>query len=838
VEQRALYPYGAPLVPLLYYLWSGLFGVGIVAMRLLSALAGTGMIVVLALLAREVWPGSPRTARTAGLIAALCAALSPVHLFQAQEARMYAFVALFAALSGLSLLRAARTGRRRWWVLNLAANAALVWSHYFAVFLWPAQALWLLFAPGVRWRARLLWLAAQALLLLPVALWVSGIAQQPKELHDYYTMPDLSPVARNFIAGDAVYWSSSAYFPSGRAWSFAPESVRKAVVAAHPFADVLIALAFSTALLWAGIGLFRWRAARDAFTGYLVLWAVLPLLLLVALSFAWKPVYASRYMAHASLALYLMLGGMMACLPGRIRALAVALLAAVYLWQLSLVLPPQTRTAWRQTGEVIEEADGSQAIILVQGVFWKPIFEVNLPSSERGVAAVLEPETMAEMGAFLVNAVSVLEPGASPVCWAVLVDAIHGQSGRFENAAGPRGVRLERRDFPGERVLNVYRISPAPGAVQGTVDPPPAATVDLARVIAGHAADPAVAAFQETMRTRPDLEGGGYLRLGVALAQRGRISLAAAVLDEALARWPAHLVELVFLQRALSGQGDFGPPADRAFDRVKAAPDRIFTLRQVLQSLLERGEIEGLRDVAQRMIRAFPDYSQGYAYLGKQYFDEERYEEAVPILERAVALDPAQPAHVYNALGNGYLLLGRCPDALRVLEQGIVREPLDGMLVLNLADAHIACGDAAKALALTAEQLKREPQDDELRRSHAEALTKTGAWGEAGSEMRTLLDKTPADMRFSLLLWRILSHLQRDDEARRVLQDMAARNGDIKAVLDPLVDALYLRHDRAAVLENWGKISGGAPFPADYMEVLDRLCPEAQPPAAPAASSS
>ena len=181
------------MAPLFFYLWSGLFGAGIVAVRVLSALAGTAMIVLLALLAREIWPGTPRTARTAGLIAALCAALSPVHLFQAQEARMYAFVALFAALSGLSLLRAVRTGQRRWWAVNLAANAALVWSHYFAVFLWPVQALWLLFAPGVRWRTRLLWLAAQALLLVPVAMWISGIAPAAQRaarlLHHARTRP-------------------------------------------------------------------------------------------------------------------------------------------------------------------------------------------------------------------------------------------------------------------------------------------------------------------------------------------------------------------------------------------------------------------------------------------------------------------------------------------------------------------------------------------------------------------------------------------------------------------------------------------------------------------------
>jgi tetratricopeptide (TPR) repeat protein/4-amino-4-deoxy-L-arabinose transferase-like glycosyltransferase len=837
IEQRALYPYGAPLAPLLFYLWSGLFGTGIAAVRLLSALAGTALILMLALLAREIWPDSPRKARIAGLIAALCAAMSPAHLFQAQEARMYAFVALFAALSSLSLLRAARTGRRRWWAVNLAANAALVWSHYFAVFLWPVQALWLLFTPGVRWRTLLFWLGAQGLLLLPVVVWMSGIAPQPQELHDYYTMPGLALIVRNLIAGDAVHWSSSAYFPSGRAWFFAPEVVRRAVVAAHPFADTLIAGAFSAALLWGVLRLFKRLPARVARTGYLVLWAVVPPALMVALSFAWKPVYASRYLTHASLALYLLLGGLMAWLPGRVRALCVALLITVYAWQLSLALPPQTRTDWKQAGRMIEAADGVRAITLVQGVFWKPIFEANLPSQDRSVTAVLEPEAMAEMAVFLAGAISAVEPGANPSCWAVLVDAIHGQAGRFESAAAPRGVLLERTEFPGERVLELFRIASPPGAARGTVETAPPALLDVARAMADHPADPAIAAFQEAMRTRSDQEGGGYLRLGVDLARRGRVELAAAVLDEALARFPAHLVDLVLLQRGLSGQGDFAPLAEHALGRIKNAPERVPVLRQVLQSLLERGQFDELRDIAGRMIRAFPDYSQGYAYLGRQYYDDGRGGDALPNLERAVALDPVQLGCIYHALGDTYLRMGRCSDALRVLEQGYPHDPLDAMLAFRLAEAHVECGDAGRALALVAERLKQTPQADDLLCLRVEALMRLGKWDEAEAEMGLLLERIPADPQFNLLMWRILSHGRRDAEAGGALRKIAEGDPNIRAVINPLIDALYVRHDRAAAMESYGKLSGGAPLPASLLETLDRLCPGGQPPAGAGSSS-
>ena len=484
--------------------------------------------------------------------------------------------------------------------------------------------------------------------------------------------------------------------------------MRQVIVDAHPLGDALIAGTFSAALLWGVLLLFKRRAARDANTGYLLLWAVVPLLALVALSFAWKPVYASRYLAHSSLALYLLLGGLMAQLPGRLRALCVAVLVTVYAWQLSLALPPQTRTAWKQTGQAIEAADGERAITLVQGVFWKPIFEANLPSSGRMVTAVLEPEAMAEMGAFMAKTVAALEPGANPSCWAVLVDTIHGQPGRFEAAAAPWNVRLEKHEFPGERQLDAYRISPDPGTVQAKEEPSPPALLDLAAVLAGHADDPAIAAFQEAVRTRTDAEGGAYLRLGVDLARHGRTALAAAVLDEAIARFPAHLVDLVSLQRVLSGKGDFAPLADHAFDRIKTYPERTSTLRQVLESLLKLGEKDALRDTAQRIVTDFPDYSQGYAYLGKSDYDEEKYDDAFRNLERAMALDPIQPGYIYFDLGDLYDRMGRCPDALRVLEQGAAQKPLDTVLALRLANAHMDCGDAARAMAITIEQLGRE----------------------------------------------------------------------------------------------------------------------------------
>ncbi len=155
-----------PLYYLLAWLWSQPFGTGEVWMRSLSALAGTGSIVVVYLAARAL-PLSRRT----GLIAAALVATSPVLVWFSQDARAYALVFLLTALSFLFFARARRgIGRHDliWWAVFSAAAFA---THYFAGFVVAAEAVVLLLGPRKRGAlVAVLAVAAVSALLIPVAL--------------------------------------------------------------------------------------------------------------------------------------------------------------------------------------------------------------------------------------------------------------------------------------------------------------------------------------------------------------------------------------------------------------------------------------------------------------------------------------------------------------------------------------------------------------------------------------------------------------------------------------------------------------------------------------------
>jgi hypothetical protein len=157
--------------PPLYYLlawgWTRAFGLGEVDLRLLSALFGMLTVGVGYLLGREL------ASRRVGLALAALMAFNPMLVWYSQEARSYALLVLFCALSLWFFVRALKWGRGSdlaWWAL---ASALALCSHYFAFLAVGIEAVWLVFALRSRWRVLVPALAAVAatgLALLPLLI--------------------------------------------------------------------------------------------------------------------------------------------------------------------------------------------------------------------------------------------------------------------------------------------------------------------------------------------------------------------------------------------------------------------------------------------------------------------------------------------------------------------------------------------------------------------------------------------------------------------------------------------------------------------------------------------
>jgi mannosyltransferase len=141
------------VTPPLYYLilhgWTHVTGGDSEALlRLPSVVAGV------ALVAAVLWLGSLVAGRTAGLIAASLAAVSPLVLLYSQQVRAYVWVMLAVTVAVAAAIRATRDRSRLWLVTAMVATVCALFLHYTALLVVGPLALWLALQSEfeVRWR--------------------------------------------------------------------------------------------------------------------------------------------------------------------------------------------------------------------------------------------------------------------------------------------------------------------------------------------------------------------------------------------------------------------------------------------------------------------------------------------------------------------------------------------------------------------------------------------------------------------------------------------------------------------------------------------------------------
>ncbi len=126
-----------PLWYVLEWALARVLGSGVVALRLLSALAGIATVAVAWTIGREL------AGRRVAILTAMLVAVNPLFVWYSQEARAYGLFVLCAALALLCFLRALRApSARRLVAFALTASLALL-THYFAVFLLIPMVVWL-----------------------------------------------------------------------------------------------------------------------------------------------------------------------------------------------------------------------------------------------------------------------------------------------------------------------------------------------------------------------------------------------------------------------------------------------------------------------------------------------------------------------------------------------------------------------------------------------------------------------------------------------------------------------------------------------------------------------
>lgn len=226
-----------PLYYVLAWIWSRMFGTGETGLRSLSAVLGTLTVPATYAAAQAL------VSRRSALFAAALVAVSPFLVWYSQEARAYALLVLLGALSLVPLRRAMRPRAGRalaaW---ALVAGLALT-THYFALFLVAAEALWLL---RHAWEKRAAATAVAAVAAVAVAL---------------------APLA----AYQARYSQHTAWISSsGGVGSRAEYFLHQLVVGVYPSSHIRPLIAALPVLVL--VGLFAWTERAERAGALVALW--------------------------------------------------------------------------------------------------------------------------------------------------------------------------------------------------------------------------------------------------------------------------------------------------------------------------------------------------------------------------------------------------------------------------------------------------------------------------------------------------------------------------------------------------------------------------------------
>ena len=152
----------------------------------------------------------------AALIGAAFFAISPFTVYYGTEARPYATMTFFVAVSTLALLRAVRTREHRWWILYVLAAVAAAYTHYTSIFVLVVQAAWSIWRCRDRSRQPLIANGVAALVYLP---WLPHL--RGKELG---VIGGLYPLTAGHVIKDSIHsWRGprshrSATSPAAGGW--------------------------------------------------------------------------------------------------------------------------------------------------------------------------------------------------------------------------------------------------------------------------------------------------------------------------------------------------------------------------------------------------------------------------------------------------------------------------------------------------------------------------------------------------------------------------------------------------------------------------------------------
>lgn len=114
-------------------------------------------------------------------------------------------------------------------------------------------------------------------------------------------------------------------------------------------------------------------------------------------------------------------------------------------------------------------------------------------------------------------------------------------------------------------------------------------------------------------------------------------------------------------------------------------------------------------------ITANPDSSISYEILGRVYYRDGKYAEAIKVLDKAIDIDNPGSAPQYDLISTSYLQMKDYEGAVKVLEEGLELYPDTVYLVQKIADAYFQTGRTEQAMEVMNRLVESDPDNAQYR---------------------------------------------------------------------------------------------------------------------------
>lgn len=125
----------------------------------------------------------------------------------------------------------------------------------------------------------------------------------------------------------------------------------------------------------------------------------------------------------------------------------------------------------------------------------------------------------------------------------------------------------------------------------------------------------------------------------------------------------------------LKGMKVIDPSTIVKYERTLQKDPKSKVFAALADAYREVGKMELAEEVARRGLQTHPDYVGGYVALGRVLFQTRRFDEAVPVLQKAVQVSP-ENLLAYQLLGSCFVELKNPKEALKAHKMALFLNPL------------------------------------------------------------------------------------------------------------------------------------------------------------------